>query len=101
MVRVRQIFLTVLALLLVLFGMLFTLNNQQPVALDFLVYRTPAYSLALWLVLSVILGGILGVVATSFSMLKSRLARRRTERQLKRSEKSLKKQRRDAAKSIE
>lgn len=101
MARVRRILLTLLVVLLVLFAMLFTLNNQEPVALDFLFYRTPSLSIALWLVLTLILGGILGAGAASLTVLRSRMARRRTEKQLKRSEKSLKRQQRDAAKSIE
>ena len=101
MARVRRFVLTLLVVVLVLFAMLFTLNNQEPVTLDFLFYQTPALSIALWLVLTLILGAILGASAASLTVARSRMARRRTEKQLKRSEKSLKRQQRDAAKSIE
>ena len=101
MVKLRRTILTLLVVLLVLFAMLFTLNNQQAVALDFMVIQTPELSVALWLVLALIMGGILGAAAASVSVLRSRMRRKRTEKQLKKSEKSLKKQQRDAAKSIE
>lgn len=101
MARVRRFVLTLLVVLLVLFAMLFTLNNQEPVSLDFLLYQTPPLSVALWLVLTLILGVILGAAAASVTVARSRMARRRTEKQLKRSEKTLKRQQRDAAKSIE
>lgn len=101
MARVRRFVLTLLVVLLVLFAMLFTLNNQEPVSLDFLFYQTPPLSVALWLVLTLILGVILGAAAASVTVARSRMARRRTEKQLKRSEKTLKRQQRDAAKSIE
>ena len=100
MARARQFFLIILVLALVLFAMLFTLNNQQAVALDFLVYRTPEASVALWLVLSLILGGIVGALAASFAVFRARHGRRKAEKQLHRSEKSLKRQQRESPKGI-
>ncbi len=100
MARARQFFILILVVALVLFAMLFTLNNQQSVALDFLVYRTPEASVALWLVVALILGGVLGALATSFAVFRASHARRKAEKQLHRSEKSLKRQQREAPKGI-
>ena len=100
MARARRVLTIILVVVLVLFAMLFTLNNQQAVALDFLVYRTPEVSVALWLVVSLILGGILGALAASFAVFRARHARRRAEKQLHRSEKSVKRQQRESPKGI-
>lgn len=67
-------------------GVLFALQNTQPVALDLLVYRFHERSLALWLLLSLGVGGLLGLLASSLMIvrLRARLAvtRRKLEQAL-------------------
>ena len=100
MARVRRFVLIILVVVLVVFSMLFTLNNQVPVSLDFLFYRTPELSVALWLVVAFIVGAVCGAVGVSFSLFRSRLARKRVERNLHRAEKANKRQQREAPKGI-
>ncbi|MFV0278038.1 MAG: lipopolysaccharide assembly protein LapA domain-containing protein [Parahaliea sp.] len=77
-----------LALLVVLaalaFGVLFSLQNRQPVALDLLVHSFQPHSLALWVLSAFALGGLAGVLASSLAMVKMRAGRAATRRQLQR-----------------
>lgn len=56
----KSLFTLVLVLALLLLGIWFTLRNQQPVALDLLFIKLPENSMALWLILTLITGLILG-----------------------------------------
>lgn len=77
------------ALLLIVVGVLLTVNNQQIVAIDLVFVQIPEASLARWLIASFLLGAVLSLVTASLAMvaLKSRL--RRARKQLDRSTKEL------------
>lgn len=77
------------ALLLLLIGILLTVNNQQLVSVDLVFVTLPEASLARWLILSFMLGAIfsflLGVVAIFALRTQLRQSRHRvrtTEREL-------------------
>jgi uncharacterized membrane protein YciS (DUF1049 family) len=88
MKQLRNI-ITVLVLLAVVFaGVLFALQNKVAVPLDLLVYSFSPRSLALWVLLAFGLGGVAGLLISSFILLRARttlagcrrqLARARTE----------------------
>ena len=60
--RLIKSFITFCVLLLLLVvGITFTLRNQMQVPLDLVFYQLPENSLALWLVLSLIGGALLGL----------------------------------------
>ena len=75
--------LLVLALLAVVFvGVLFALQNKEAVPLDLLVYTFSPRSLALWVLLAFALGGVVGILVSSWILLRSRVALARCRRQL-------------------
>lgn len=59
---IKSFFTLVLILVLLLVGIWFTLRNQQLIPLDLLFVQLPENSLALWLILSLITGLVLGVL---------------------------------------
>lgn len=101
MARVRRIVLVLLALVLGLAAMLFSFSNRQEVALDLLLVQTPPISVALVLVLSLIVGAMLGAAAMLVPLVRARAGRRRAERQLRKSEQQSRGLQRDPVKSIE
>ena len=101
MARVRRIVLVLLALVLGLAAMLFSFSNRQEVVLDLLLVQTPPISVALVLVLSLIVGAMLGAAAMLVPLLRARAGRRRAERQLRKSEQQSRGLQRDPVKSIE
>ena len=63
-------------------GLLFALQNPDPVPLDLLVVQLPPRSLALWVLGALALGGLLGVVLSSFAVLRLRASLLAARRQL-------------------
>mgnify|MGYP001950710363 CR=1 FL=1 len=84
MALIKKITFALCLILLLVIGVVFTLRNDQPVTVDFLLLQTPAWSLGLWLLLSVFLGAALGVLASSFSLFRLRLRNQRLAKEKKR-----------------
>jgi len=75
--------ITVLVLLAaVAAGVLFALQNKEPIALDLLVYTFEPHSLALWLLLSLALGGLLGLLISGVLIVRLRTSLSMAQRKL-------------------
>src|SRR5690606_14601959 len=81
MALIKRITFALCLILLLVIGVVFTVRNDQSVAVDFLLFQTPAWSLGLWLLLSLFLGASLGVVASGYSLFRLRLRTRRLARE--------------------
>lgn len=68
----RKLLALATALAMAAVGVLFALQNPDPVPLDVLVMTLPPRSLALWVLGALALGGVLGVLLSSFAMLRLR-----------------------------
>ena len=77
MALIKRITFALCLILLLVIGVVFTVRNDQSVAVDFLLFQTPAWSLGLWLLLALFLGASLGVLASGFSLFRLRLRNRR------------------------
>lgn len=80
----RNILTLLLVVAMVAVGVLFALQNKEPVALDLLVYTFAPHSLALWVLAAFALGGIAGMLASSLVILRLRAGRAASNRQLQR-----------------
>ncbi len=80
----RRLILVLVILAMLAAGALFAVQNPEPVALDLLVVDLAPRSLALWLLATLALGGLLGLLASSIIILRLRgklvLARRKLEK---------------------
>ncbi len=65
-------------------GALFTLQNTQAVPLDLLVYQFPPQSISLWVLSSLAIGGLLGMLASSGVLLRLRASLSSANRKLDR-----------------
>lgn len=75
--------LTVLIILATLVvGVLFALQNTIQVPLDLLVYSFGAQSLALWVLLAFVLGGVLGMIISSIILVRTRASLKSATRKL-------------------
>lgn len=75
--------LTVLFLLaMIIVGVLFALQNKSPVPLDLLVYTFEPRSLALWVLGAFALGGALGMLVSSFILVRMRASLGSSKRKL-------------------
>jgi len=78
----RKLLGLAIALAMAALGVLFALQNADPVPLDVLVMTLPPRSLALWVLGALALGGVLGVLLSSFAVLRLRARLLATRRQM-------------------
>ena len=79
---VHKAFTVVLVLGALVASVLFALQNKLPVPLDVLVYRFEPQSLAVWILLSFTLGGVVGMAVSTLILLRTRAALVSSRRQL-------------------
>ena len=68
----RKLLALILAVAMAGVGVLFALQNAEPVPLDVLVMTLPPRSLALWVLGALAIGGILGLALSSLAVLRLR-----------------------------
>jgi len=79
---IRKLLALILAVGMAGVGVLFALQNAQPVPLDVLVMTLPPRSLALWVLGALAIGGVLGLFLSSFAMLRLRTRLSAARRQI-------------------
>lgn len=96
----RKALIILVAVVVLLAGLVFSLNNQVQVSLNFVVFHTPALGVAFWIILSFVAGGLFGVLFTSLLAVRHSMTRRRLQRQLGHAEKALQRHRSEATKGL-
>ncbi len=86
---IRRILVVVVLLLVLIFGLLFSLQNAQSVPLDLLVLQLQARPIAVWLLATFAFGGIVGLLVSSVALLQLQVSRYRLRRRLENCEKML------------
>ncbi|MFT7288626.1 MAG: putative membrane protein [Halieaceae bacterium] len=82
-----------LAIAMAAVGVLFALQNSDPVPLDVLVVTLSPRSLALWVLAALAIGGILGLLLSSVAILRLRTRLIAARRQIARAQSELDRQR--------
>lgn len=86
---IKSLFTFFLVIALLLLGIWFTLRNQAQVPLDLLFIQLSDNSLALWLILSLITGALLGLLLLLPWLTGCKAHSMKLERQLKQQQKEL------------
>jgi lipopolysaccharide assembly protein A len=86
---IRRALIAILLLLVLAFGLLFSLSNGQSVPLDLLAMQLSERPLAVWLLAAFALGGFAGLVAGSLALVKLQANRYRLRRRLEACEREL------------
>ena len=89
MSMIRRIIIVAFVLAVLLVGVLFSSRNNQMVVIDFLLYQTPEFYLSFWLIASFAIGGLVGVLASSVTIIKLKTGQKRSNKKIKRSENEL------------
>lgn len=93
MAGLRKILITVLVLVLVLMALVFSMNNQMAVSLNFLLFETPPHGVAVWVIMAFVLGALIGVLMTLLATFRTSVSRRQLKKRLDRAEQALEKSR--------
>ncbi|QSP94161.1 LapA family protein [Marinobacter salinisoli] len=91
MAGLRKILIILLVLALVLLALVFSLNNQMAVSLNFLLFETQPHGVAVWIIMSFVVGALVGVLLTSLATIGTSVSRRTLKKRLDRTEQALEK----------
>lgn len=93
MAGLQKILIVLLVLFLVLLALVFSLNNQMAVSLNFLIFETQPHGVAVWIIMSFVIGALIGVLITMLATFRTSVSRRSLEKRLARTEQALEKSR--------
>ncbi|MEA1082335.1 LapA family protein [Marinobacter qingdaonensis] len=93
MAGLQKIFIILLVLVLVLLALVFSLNNQMAVSLNFLLFETQPHGVAVWIIMSFVIGALVGVLMTMLATFRTSVSRRNLQKRLDRAEQALEKSR--------
>ena len=96
---IKRLIILLLLIIAIVAGMVFTSENSQQLSLIFLGYKLPELTLGLWLVLTLLLGSILGLLLCTFSLFIRGQSVNAKNRQIKRLEQELQQLRTNSIKS--
>jgi putative membrane protein len=80
---VKRLFIVILLLLVLIFGVLFSLQNTATVPLDLLVIQFSEARITFWIIWAFIIGGVLGVLVSAVVILRLKSRLLIAQRQLK------------------
>lgn len=86
---IRRVLIAILLLLVLAFGLLFSLQNGQSVPLDLVAMRLSDRPLAVWLLAAFVFGGFSGLAAGSLALVRLQANRYRLRRRLEVCEREL------------
>lgn len=86
---IQRLLVVVVLLLVLIFGLLFSLQNSQSVPLDLLVLQLQARPIAVWLLATFAFGGLIGLLVGSVALLRLQASRYRLRRRLESCEREL------------
>lgn len=100
MAGLQKILLILLVLVLVLLALVFSLNNQVAVALNFLLFETKPHGVAVWIIMSFVIGALVGILMAMLATFRSSVSRRTLQKRLDRAEQALEKSRAETDRAI-
>lgn len=78
----KTLLAAVIGLVILAVGILFTVHNTEPVAIDLVFVQLPELSLSLWLIIAFLCGGLLGLLLSSLTIVTLRTRLRRAQRKI-------------------
>ncbi|MBE0486493.1 LapA family protein [Marinobacter sp.] len=91
MAGLQKILITLTVLALILLALVFSLNNQMAVSLNFLLFETQPHGVAVWIIMSFVIGALIGVLIAAIATFRSSVSRRHLKKRLERAEQALEK----------
>lgn len=100
MAGLQKIVLLLVVILVAVLVLVFSMNNQMAVSLNFLFFETQPRGVAVWLIFGFITGILLGVVLTLMATVRISVSRRNLRKRLDKAEKALEQNRTPDDRSI-
>ncbi len=96
----QKIIVLLVMILVVIAVLVFSMNNQMEVSLNFLFFETRPRGVAVWLILGFVFGILLGVVVTLMTTVRVSVSRRHLRKRLDKAERALEQNRTPDDRSI-
>ena len=93
MAGLQKVFIILLVLFLILLALVFSLNNQMAVSLNFLLFETQPQGVAVWIIMAFVIGALVGVLITMLATVRTSVSRRTLQKRLDRAEQALERSR--------
>jgi putative membrane protein len=94
----KTLLAAVIGLIILAVGILFTVHNTEPVAIDLVFVQLPEMTLSLWLIIAFLLGGVVGLLLSGVTILTLRTRLRSAQRKVSASRQEIEKLRAAALK---
>ncbi|MFL1406463.1 LapA family protein [Marinobacter sp. M1N3S26] len=85
----QKIILLLVVILVAIAVLVFSMNNQMAVSLNFLFFETRPHGVAVWVILGFTFGILLGVVLTLLATVRVSVSRRQLRKRLDKAERAL------------
>lgn len=89
MAGLQKVLIILVVLFLILVALVFSLNNQMAVSLNFLLFETQPHGVAVWIILAFVIGAVIGILITILATVKTSVSRRHLQKRLTRAEQAL------------
>ncbi len=86
---IKKLIFVVLCLLMIFIGIMMTINNTDRVTIDLVFVQLPELSLGVWLLLTLLMGGVIGVLLSTMTMFMLRTRLGSVKRKLATTQKEL------------
>ncbi|MBV1787035.1 LapA family protein [Marinobacterium sp. D7] len=94
----KTLLATLIGLVIIAVGILFTVHNTAPVSIDLVFVQLPEATLSLWLILAFVTGGICGVLLSTLTILALKTRLHSAQRKVKSSREEIERLRASALK---
>lgn len=84
-----RLILSILLLVSIFVGVMFTIDNSTPVGLLFFGFQLPVLNVGLWLVIALLLGAVIGLLVSFIPLLFNKHSHFNKDRKISRLEKEL------------
>ena len=85
----QRLLVTVLLIVVLAFGVLFSIQNTDKAALDLLIIQLPEQQVSLWVLLAFVVGGMVGLLVSSAAIIRLKSQSLLLQRRLDKREKEL------------
>ncbi|MCH8497616.1 MAG: lipopolysaccharide assembly protein LapA domain-containing protein [Marinobacter sp.] len=96
----KKAVIALVVIVLVFVALVFSLNNQMAVSLNFLVYQTEPRGVALWVILAFISGALFALLLAGLATMHLFATKRHLQKRLERAERALDKARAEPERSL-
>jgi putative membrane protein len=86
---IKLLFTSAIALIVLLTGIVLTIHNTTPVIIDLVWVKLPEASLSIWLIISMVVGLLVGILLTSARVLTLRAKLLNSARKLRNAEQQI------------